>query len=530
VAQTQQQQGIGERQEAPPIQRPTPDYAAIAKQFSQWDEDDLQIIWQRNDELRTVEDFRFFLYYAQQHKVDPAVGEVVASYRWNSIKKRQVLTPIVTVGVLRKRRAEQCDGIDQFTFAYDGKKLESCSGTIYRKGCARPFSTTVFFDEYAATTSSGTLTSMWAGKGHMMLSKCCEAMLSRIAFYDLCGELLIDEEVQQREQPLEGAAAAGVTEEPLAVGEKPEPPETTAAPKANGAAAVPVEPPPPPPAAAAPPPPAAQPPKKEPAKKEKPAPAPPPPAAAAPAAAPAPAPAAAPAPAPKLNFDEMITVVSDKLGGGDPKANHRIIGKFFCGYLSTDTVPKDREKLTPPLEALVAVIDKKADELRRDPEALGKKMNPQAAKSKLDKEFDLLNWPAPVRDLARRVMNHAGQDEETFIGWIQLAVAGDAANGTGASIASLEPEALQILFPLYLLVKGRAFEPVDWAIAHRKGITATLLDMEQSSNKPIAKWDQIFAIRILDAIKAMTAEAESPKPPAEDSFDEWLSGGLPFEK
>jgi len=28
----------------------------------------------------------------------------------------------------------------------------------------------------------------------------------------------------------------------------------------------------------------------------------------------------------------------------------------------------------------------------------------------------------------------------------------------------------------------------------------------------------------------MTAEAESPKPPAEDSFDEWLSGGLPFEK
>src|SRR6185369_11924868 len=94
--------------------REVPDFPALAKQFAT-SAADLEILWERHDQIQSVADFKFFLLYCRKNELDP-VGEAIPLYRWNPIKRREVLTPIVSIGVMRKRRATACDGLDQFKF------------------------------------------------------------------------------------------------------------------------------------------------------------------------------------------------------------------------------------------------------------------------------------------------------------------------------------------------------------------------------------------------------------------------------
>src|SRR5262249_32264440 len=106
------------------------------------------------------------------------------------------------------------------TYEQDGKSKfpVSASGAIWRKGSAKPFNATVWFEEYAPRGDDGLVVSLWANKAHMFISKVLEAHLTRLAFYDKIGDLLIDEETQRGAQVAAEETPAG---DPYAVGEKP---------------------------------------------------------------------------------------------------------------------------------------------------------------------------------------------------------------------------------------------------------------------------------------------------------------------
>ncbi len=310
--------------------RETPDFAAIAAQFTKFTQSDIEIIWDRNDEISTVSDFRFFLLYCKQHDLNPIMGEVVASMRYDSIKRKRVMTPIVKIGVLRKRRALECDGIDQATFTYDGAQLVSASGSIYRKGAAKPFSTTVYYKEYAPQTDSGGVVYHWREKPHIMLGACLEAQLTRIAFFDLCGDFLTDEEMQSRERPdstmgeptAEDEARVGALAGKVGVKATPAAaPVETAAPLAET---------------------------KEPVVETK------------PAETVAPAPPVETKPAvpetkPALSPKERMANVIEKFGMS-PKSAQATFNTFCRSFLATDTLPKKAEVYVPLIEKLEAAV------------------------------------------------------------------------------------------------------------------------------------------------------------------------------
>lgn len=413
--------------------REKPDYAKLAEQFTEYTADDLEIIWERNDELLTVGDFRFFLYYCKQHKVDPVVGECVASYRWNSIKGKKVLTPIVTIGVLRKRRAPECDGLDQFAFTEDGKALVSASGSIYRKGCARPFSTTVFYKEYAATNRQGSITAMWRDKSHIMLSKCLEAQLTRLGFYDVCGELLIDEETQSRGQ-VEDPEPASTPPAPSPVGVKPETSEPVVETK-----------------------------QPEPE-------------------------------APTPTFEERMAALISKIGG-EPKEATAKIKAYFRAFLGVERLTaKDATFYSIPLSKLEAVIDARLADLKINPGGLGDELAGRA-KGILETEFDRLNWPEDLREMAKRVMQAlAHKTDQDFLTFMNVET-------SGVGLRTMPIDAIRAFLPLFLIAKGVAWDVVDQAISKNTPIADYIAKTIERSGKPLAEWDAEFAREYLSVAK-----------------------------
>jgi hypothetical protein len=222
------------------------------------------------------------------------------------------------------------------------------------------------------------------------------------------------------------------------------------------------------------------------------------------------------------NFDMLIAEVVGKLGG-DPKACHRLIGRYFSAFLGVKTLPKDRAKLLPPLQKLVAVIADKVADLKADPEALGNLLAGRA-KSKLEQAMDLLAWPAPIRDLARKVLTALGQTEDQFALWIQQSMVGDPGGTTApVSIASMPAEALELFLPMFLLVRGRAWEPIEFAVARGQGITETLQAIVTASGKPLNEWDADWAKAILDEVQRVAkgpepAKTAAPVPPAPEEY------------
>jgi hypothetical protein len=598
---TQAANEFDQRAEAPqaPI-RETPDFKAVAQQFGKWSPDDLQTLWERNDEIKSVADFKYFLNFAKQQGLDPIKGEVVPSYRWNSVKRREMMTPLVTIGVLRKRRATECDGLDQFKFEHSEalRTPVSASGTIYRKGCSRPFSATVYFDEYAATDRRGEITQTWLSKGHMWLSKCLEAQLTRLAFYDLVGDCLIEEETLREEAAAPAAKPAAAADE-FVVGEKPAPAAETKAPVAETKAPVAETKAPVAEAKTAPAetkapvvetaPAPAQEKKKEtkapitpigteawrivselpltgppiytegevPQKTEQSAglraqalanqygkvfyiqrtvsgvekdlpirfgpPAKPAAAFGKPAAPAEPAqPAAAPAPAaalvPDEEFTRLVGIMRGRVGGLVKDAD-KLIGQYFKAYLNLEAIPKDRPTLLPLLAKLVAAGDAAVADLKANPGELGARLAGRQP-SALDKEFDTMQWPAPIRNLAKKVMALTGQDEATYIGWLGMPIFGSGKNQM--AISQLDAVVLGPFFEMYLLVKGRAFEPIELAVSTNRGIAETMKALVDCAGRPVSDWDTQFTESVLDTLKNVTQPVTAP------ADDDLLGGGLPW--
>jgi antitoxin component of RelBE/YafQ-DinJ toxin-antitoxin module len=233
----------------------------------------------------------------------------------------------------------------------------------------------------------------------------------------------------------------------------------------------------------------------------------------------------------KQDFESQIAVVTQKLGL-DPKTARRVIGKYFAGYLGIPItsgkveIPKDRAVLADPLQKLMEVLDREIENLRTKPWELGQKLSPQS-EDELANLFRSLHWPEPLQRIAQEVMQTSGQTPSEFAAWVRTPIAGTAENEV--SIAQIDPQILsEFLFPLYLLVKGRAFEAVDFAVSRGFHIADTLREILRCSGRPIENWDPQFAGKILDSLTAIDAGEKQPAPTTRD--DDWATGGLPFER
>jgi hypothetical protein len=122
-----------------------------------------------------------------------------------------------------------------------------------------------------------------------------------------------------------------------------------------------------------------------------------------------------------------------------------------------------------------------------------------------------------VCELALKVMKLTKETEEQFVEWIQAPIM------DGTPIASLGPEALEIVFSLFLLVKSRAFELVDFAIARKQPITSTLQSVVTCSGKALAEFDAPFALAILDEVQKIASEPPDTTTPAvAPTDDDWM--------
>ncbi len=230
-------------------------------------------------------------------------------------------------------------------------------------------------------------------------------------------------------------------------------------------------------------------------------------------------------PAPADPFDALIAELCGKVGG-EAKDARKVLTRYLAAYLGVPArgMPKDRTKLAPPLQQLAAVIDQRLADLKADPEALGTELGGHA-KPPLDAFFDKLNWPAALRELAKRVMEGAKQSPEQFIAWAGHPMVGNVA------IASLDAVGADIFLRLFLLVKGRAWEVIEFAVSRNIDITNTLTALVGESQKPITEWTAEFATRVLDAIAnadPQPRQASLGDAPAPPDDTEWSNGGLPF--
>lgn len=180
-----------------------------------WSEEQKTIV--RNSLANGASDSEFAVLWemARSRGLNPIKKEIYFVKRWDSQKKAEVWATQVSIDGLRviAARSGEYDGQDEPEFEYDEKgKLKLCKVKVYRKGIARPIVGIAHWAEFAQFTRDGNLTSMWAQKGHVMLSKAAEAQALRKAFPDEVSGLYVPEETIVREQ----APAVVVTPLPAA--------------------------------------------------------------------------------------------------------------------------------------------------------------------------------------------------------------------------------------------------------------------------------------------------------------------------
>lgn len=126
--------------------------------------------------------------------------------RWNNDLQRNACAIQTGIDGYRLVSDDRIDGMDPPEFAYDADgKLFSATVRVYRKGCARPFAATAFWSEYVQRRKDGKVTQMWADKPHIMLSKCAEALVRRMAFPMLLSGLYTSEEMMQADREVTAA-------------------------------------------------------------------------------------------------------------------------------------------------------------------------------------------------------------------------------------------------------------------------------------------------------------------------------------
>jgi phage recombination protein Bet len=197
-----------DRNNAPPaaIKQEITPWIPVVQEMTEnkWTDNQVRLIWNNQPNAMTPDDFLRMMYIAAKRGLDPLLRQIYATCRFSSREQKYSTTIESTIDGFRlaSDRTGDVEGMSapEFTYiaAQDGSQiLHSCTITLYRRGCPQGFTATVFLSEFCQTNFQGQPTEMWRKMPHQMLSKCCEAVVRRMAFPAALSGIYSKEEMMQ---------------------------------------------------------------------------------------------------------------------------------------------------------------------------------------------------------------------------------------------------------------------------------------------------------------------------------------------
>lgn len=151
----------------------------------------------------TDDELQLFVHACKKTGLDPFMRQIFAVKRWDTSARREVMT--IQTGIdgyrlIADRTGKYAPGRDT-EFGYDGEgRLQWAKAYIKKMtpdGQWHEISAIAFWDEYVQTTKDGKATIFWQKKGHLMLSKCAEALALRKTFPAELSGIYTKEEMSQ---------------------------------------------------------------------------------------------------------------------------------------------------------------------------------------------------------------------------------------------------------------------------------------------------------------------------------------------
>lgn len=149
------------------------------------------------------DELQLFIHACQRTGLDPFMRQIFAVKRWDASLGREVMT--IQTGIdgyrlIADRSGRYSPGSDaEFGYDNDGnlKWAKSFVKKMTPDGQWHEISAIAFWDEYVQITKTGKPTIFWSKKGHIMLSKCAEALALRKAFPAELSGIYTQEEMGQ---------------------------------------------------------------------------------------------------------------------------------------------------------------------------------------------------------------------------------------------------------------------------------------------------------------------------------------------
>jgi phage recombination protein Bet len=157
----------------------------------------------------TDDELELFIHACKRTGLDPFMRQIFAVKRWDSSTKREIMT--IQTGIdgyrlIADRTGKYAPGRDT-EFGYDTEgKLRWAKAYIKKMtpdGQWHEISAIAFWEEYVQMTKEGKPTLFWIKKGHIMLSKCAEALALRKTFPAELSGIYTKEEMAQELSPPE---------------------------------------------------------------------------------------------------------------------------------------------------------------------------------------------------------------------------------------------------------------------------------------------------------------------------------------
>lgn len=174
----------------------------------------------------TPDELALFMAVCQRTGLDPFARQVFAVKRWDSKERREVMSIQVSIDGFRlvsERSGKYAGQLGPFWCGPDGEWKEVWLDTenppaaakvgVLRHDFREPLWAVATWAQYAQRAKDGSLTSMWARFGPLMLGKCAESLARRTAFPAELSGLYTDAEMSQAGSVTDLALADPVTGE-----------------------------------------------------------------------------------------------------------------------------------------------------------------------------------------------------------------------------------------------------------------------------------------------------------------------------